>query len=83
MIMLKTIPVTIVGIRCLFGHLFVIPFTRLIINIIKQGIKTNTITMAIITKIMKKSQPNRNIPINAIMFTCVFLKAYWIIELKK
>ena len=67
-------PVITRGITFLFGHLFLAPFTKLIIAMIKHGIKINKIAQIIKATAIHIKIPNmpirmvtKNAPINAML----------------
>ena len=68
----EIVPVIANGITFLFGQLFWIPLTKLIIAMIKHGMKTNNIKHAITTSMNIKSHPTKKIPINAMPILYVF-----------
>lgn len=53
----------------LFGQLFLIPCTKLIIEIIKQGTKTSKNIATTKKKIISAIPAKTNIPINAILYS--------------
>ena len=72
-------PVIARGITFLFGHLFLAPFTKLIIAMIKHGIKINKIAQIIKATAIHIKIPNipirmvtKNAPINAMLILYVF-----------
>lgn len=62
----EIVPVIAKGMTFLFGQLFCIPFTKLIIAMIKHGMNTNSIRHAMKMSNSTKSHPTTKIPINAI-----------------
>ena len=72
-------PVIARGITFLFGHLFLAPFTKLIIAMIKHGIKINKIAQIIKATAIHIKIPNipirmvtKNAPINAMPILYIF-----------
>ena len=65
-------PVIARGIIFLFGQLFLTPFTKLIMAIIKHGTKIKSTAIAMMINTNHRSIPTKNIPKNAMAILYIF-----------
>ena len=77
------VPVITNGMIFLFGQWFLIPLTKLIIAMVKHGMKTNRIAHAMSTRTSTNNHPTTNIPINAMPILYFFYELIAIILERK